>query len=325
MASSSNPPFELLVSVRYDPGLLAPSHENTAIFSTVHNQAYPPDMPELIPNYVPIQTPIYLPHLHQKRLIDAAKYFGWHEALKQLVEGGPLASPAHFAAWICDRVQSSSQNASVEGTEPLKLRILLSSAAQLSLEAAPVPHAPGIESFFPPHLPEPRFLKSGLSQGEANWPGEPSWSITLDESPTVCRDGQVDPHLHFKTTQRDVYNDARSRLGARSTSDGAQERGRSLMSEILLYNENGLITEGSLTSVYFWRDGCWVTPRSLKVGLEGQSLESSRPLAQAGTTRLYALAKGIAVEGDVPKNSICTGEVVWLSNGVRGFGWGVIR
>lgn len=44
-----------------------------------------------------------------------------------------------------------------------------------------------------------------------------------------------------------------------------------------------------------------------------------------GTTRRYALEAGLCVEESVFKDSLSQGELIWLSNGARGWGWGEIR
>ena len=41
-----------------------------------------------------------------------------------------------------------------------------------------------------------------------------------------------------------------------------------------------------------------------------------------GTTRRWALEQGLATEGIVKVEDLVDQEIVWLSNGVRGFGWG---
>ena len=77
------------------------------------------------------------------------------------------------------------------------------------------------------------------------------------------------------------------------------------------------MTEGTYTTVYFRRDDgegkeIWVTPRWQAGGNQG-------------TTRRWALENGLAKEEIVMRESVKKGEVVWLSNGVRGFGWGTIE
>ena len=84
------------------------------------------------------------------------------------------------------------------------------------------------------------------------------------------------------------------------------------MLEILLYNPTSEITEGTLTTPYFFRAGTWLTP-------------SARSGGNQGTTRRWALEKGLCVEGVVRREDVMVGEVVWLSNGVRGWGWGKVE
>lgn len=70
--------------------------------------------------------------------------------------------------------------------------------------------------------------------------------------------------------------------------------------------------EGTLTTPYFFRDGRWITPAEECGG-------------NRGTTRRWALDAGLCEEGVLRRESVREGEVVWLSNGVRGFGWGVVE
>jgi branched-subunit amino acid aminotransferase/4-amino-4-deoxychorismate lyase len=76
--------------------------------------------------------------------------------------------------------------------------------------------------------------------------------------------------------------------------------------EVLLYNTNGELIDGSITTLYFYRDNKWVTPR-------GGGLE--------GTTRRYALEAGLCSVADsaVRSDSLRDGETIWLSNAFRGF------
>lgn len=70
--------------------------------------------------------------------------------------------------------------------------------------------------------------------------------------------------------------------------------------------------EGTLTTPYFFREGRWITPAE---GCGGNR----------GTTRRWALDAGLCEEGVLRRESVREGEVVWLSNGVRGFGWGIVE
>ena len=70
--------------------------------------------------------------------------------------------------------------------------------------------------------------------------------------------------------------------------------------------------EGSITTPYFFRGGEWVTPPAADGG-------------NVGTTRRWALETGLCREMVVLRDDVKVGEVVWLSNGVRGWGWGSVK
>lgn len=76
-------------------------------------------------------------------------------------------------------------------------------------------------------------------------------------------------------------------------------------------NQDDEVMEGSITTPYFRRGGRWVTPPAAAGG-------------HVGTTRRYALEAGLCVEETVERESIRLGESIWLSNGARGWGWGVV-
>lgn len=70
--------------------------------------------------------------------------------------------------------------------------------------------------------------------------------------------------------------------------------------------------EGSITTPYFARKGKWVTPPTAHGG-------------NVGTTRRWALETGLCSEREVLRCDVKVGEVVWLSNGARGWGWGRVE
>jgi 4-amino-4-deoxychorismate lyase len=125
---------------------------------------------------------------------------------------------------------------------------------------------------------------------------KPTCTIRLDSEKT-----KQSPHTNLKTTHRPYYDAARARH-VKSSSE-----------EVLLQNLDEEITEGSITTPYFYREGRWVTP-PVHFGLAGQR----------GTTRRWAIEKGLCVEDVVRAESITDGERVWISNGVQGFRWGMI-
>ena len=128
----------------------------------------------------------------------------------------------------------------------------------------------------------------------------PAYTIYLDTQSTVQTS-----HTSFKTTHRPHYDAARSR---------ALEHVQDTTQEVLLCNPSGQVTEGTFTTPYFFREGQWVTP---PVQVEDHG-------GQQGTTRRWALENHLCVEGSIDVKTVEVGERVWLSNGVRGFGWGRI-
>lgn len=123
------------------------------------------------------------------------------------------------------------------------------------------------------------------------------WKFFLDTQPTPSTD-----FTSYKTNRRYMYDAARSRSLPEGTT-------MSSAVEVIMYNMEGDITEGSLTSLYFLREGRWVTPPS-STG------------CQRGTTRRWALKEGLCVEESLKPNSLKDGETVIISNGARGFNIG---
>ena len=178
-------------------------------------------------------------------------------------------------------------------TEPLKVRAALSSIGILNITSTKVPSVP----------PFCLFPKSLLDVISFDSPA--TFHILISMVP-------ITPTLFtkHKTTSRAQYDDARSQV----TPLIKQSEGKStsLPIEVLLCNNAGVIMEGSITTPYFNRDGYWITP-SAECG------------GNLGTTRQYALDNGLCREGIVERSTVKVGEMVVLSNGVRGFGWGIIE
>ncbi|MCJ1322487.1 hypothetical protein MMC15_007836 [Xylographa vitiligo] len=145
-----------------------------------------------------------------------------------------------------------------------------------------------------PALPLSAFFPLSLSPSPD--PATAAWRIRLFPTPI-----QPSPYTVHKTSKREMYDAARAHMSATATDV-----------EVLVVNERGEVMEGSVTTPYFRRDGRWVTPRE---GCGGNR----------GTTRRWALESGVAVEAVVRAEDVRAGEVVWLSNGVRGFGWGRVE
>lgn len=118
---------------------------------------------------------------------------------------------------------------------------------------------------------------------------DPIWTVTLDDQAT-----ETTLFTEIKTSYRGPYDRARQTAEVTLSSN----------TEVLLYNQMNEMMDGSITNVYFYRDHKWVTPDS--GGLKGAA-------------RKFALDRGLCSTASVSKNSLSDGEVVWLSNALRGF------
>lgn len=175
-------------------------------------------------------------------------------------------------------------------------------AKGLHLTITPTPAVP-LERLFPTSLSFSEDLKPLLRNRT---------QVVLDTEPT-----EKSPFTYIKTAPRTYYDSARSRMESIvAAMKGEGQNGEHVErqsatppnNEILLYNDAGEITEGSVSSVYFFRDGRWVTP---PVGRNHGGLP--------GVGRRWALEHELCVEQVVRRDDIKEGEEVWLSNGVRGF------
>ncbi|KAF2021716.1 hypothetical protein BU24DRAFT_26060 [Aaosphaeria arxii CBS 175.79] len=332
MSSAS---FRIISTIRYD-SLLLQSEENSSLSFTS-------------------PSPIYMLVYHRDRLMEAAQHFEFPAVVERLQDGKSFHEDLSKAVqdWKSHSKQGGEQDS------PLKLRVLFSKDGTLAVECTPTPALP-LTSLYPPSLDPPRrsdvsrqtrpFKPSPLTGGALDLGPAQSlptpkddpwtWKLKLDTAPTsTC------PATLLKTTARDLYNVSRSR--ALPTHPTAPTR-----VETIMYNECNEFTEGSITSLYFYRGGRWVTPPvGVPAGqLSAETLQSSedgerwdegelrRPFAgrwghsvrsskvgaggQRGTTRRWALLKGMCMEEPISVDTLEVGEGVWVSNGVIGFGFG---
>ncbi|TNE42354.1 MAG: aminodeoxychorismate synthase component I [Alphaproteobacteria bacterium] len=117
-----------------------------------------------------------------------------------------------------------------------------------------------------------------------------TWTFDLAKEPI----SSSNPFLYHKTTHRQVYDTAL----ATAKSEGPCD-------EVLLFNEQGFLTEGSRTNLFLKIKGQLITP-PLHHGL----LE--------GTLRRELLETGQAVEGDLTRSDLDTAEAIFFGNSVRG-------
>ncbi|KAF2871586.1 hypothetical protein BDV95DRAFT_618968 [Massariosphaeria phaeospora] len=325
----SDTSFQLFTSLRYDPILLTSEENSLPALSFVS------------------PSPFYMLVYHRDRMLEAAQHFDFHAVAKKLLDGKAL----HLS--LLHKVREWVDNGGQDGA--LKLRLLFDESANLSVDFMALPPVP-LATLYPSSLDPPRttstthpanYSKPSPLAGEAVDPilsdslaGEsspPTWAVKLDSAPTLSS-----PFTLLKTTHRDFYDASRERALPENLVAPAYR-------EVMLYNECQELTEGSMTSLYVFRGGKWVTPPvgvpagqldgdTLKTGQDegelrkpfagrwGHSVRSSKVGAggQRGTSRRWALGKGYCMEEPVSVDTVEKGEGVWVSNGVRGFGYGIV-
>ncbi|KAH8820928.1 aminotransferase [Xylogone sp. PMI_703] len=281
------PDFMLISSLRYDPSL-SQNIKNSQIYKAAG----------LSPG------PFYMLPYHRDRLLQAAEHFNWTEAASRLQGDAGLS---HFLRAVEESVDAKSDT-------PLRIRIVLHHDGKIVVETFPAPPVP-MENLFPTRIPPPAQSSSTGGIGSSSTggaltlgprdriPSDPqkgeAWPVLLDTATTT-----PSSFTSYKTTKRDMYSEARKRASIESLADTKEV--------LIVSNRDNAIMEGSITSVFFWRNGKWVTPPASSGGLRG-------------VFRRWALEKGISAEEAVKVDSLVDGEEVWLGNGVKGLFWGKIQ
>ncbi|KAI5951727.1 ABZ2 [Candida jiufengensis] len=121
---------------------------------------------------------------------------------------------------------------------------------------------------------------------------EDDWDIYMNKNSTL-----ISPFTSFKTTKRDVYNEARSILPNKNPGK----------EEVLLFNSQNQVMEGSFTNIAIKRyyDGKWITPL-LSCG------------CLCGVTRHFLLRKNYIEEDIITIDQISLGTEILLFNGIIG-------
>lgn len=123
---------------------------------------------------------------------------------------------------------------------------------------------------------------------------KPGFTVVIDPGPTT-----PSSHTEYKTTPRPQYDLSRRRAGLFDETEPK---------EVLLWNPEGQVMEGSRTNVYLNRGGSWVTPAEETGCLKG-------------TERRWLLVNKMVQVENVQVEDVKDGEIVLLSNGLRGI-WG---
>lgn len=238
-------------------------------------------------------SPFYMLDYHRDRILRAATYWGWNPAIKAIA--GPEGLE-NLESFLTKNLES--------GPAPLRVKVTLTKDGELGVESNNVPEQ-SLANLFPSQA-LPQDIEDAVQGSLGVLEREPVYEVYLDQDPTHRSE-----YTHYKTTKRAMYDGARKRAGIALTDT----------KEVLLVNQDdGTVMEGSTTTPYFFRGGRWVTPP-----VSRQYNAEAGSGGQDGTTRRWALERGLAIEEKVEASSVVPGESVWLSNGVRGFLFGRIK
>ncbi|KAI0699388.1 aminotransferase [Cerioporus squamosus] len=229
-------------------------------------------------------SPYLLLAYHCDRLVEAARTHGWPVPANLTLSG---------LEDLCNDA-SRTGSARLEGRtgDSYRIRILLSHTGALSVTASPTAPLP---------LPDPMVASLWLpSTSDPNPPyfGLETLVVHIDTIPTPSS-----IFTRTKTTRRDHYTAARGRCNIPPPPTTS-------LTEVLLYNEDGDVTETSIRNIAFVRRSppCWVTP-------------SASTGCLPGVVRRWLLGQGRVVsagEGELKRTDIVDGEYVLTFNGVEG-------
>ncbi|EPS44528.1 hypothetical protein H072_1442 [Dactylellina haptotyla CBS 200.50] len=273
MAESEEPPFQLFSSLQYCEELLT-QEENTIL-------------------YAGQPCPYYMLPYHRDRILQAARNFGWQAAISALQAPDCLEVIQSRCKAAIDNITKGLEDKDTHSIA-VRLRVLISKTADFTAEVNVIPRVP------PSHLFPTTLDPTAILTAE---PNITIFDVHLDTQPTPPTD-----LTRYKTTSRDHYNNARTRVGITGFVDPK---------EVVLWSPEGLIMEGSITNVYFYREdrGGWITPTTPTDSNPTNGLGAG---GTAGTVRRWLLEKGMVTVADVKRNEVEVGEWVWLSNGVKG-------
>lgn len=178
-----------------------------------------------------------------------------------------------------------------------RIKVCVSKAGEYSIEHAPLPASNNLLTAVPSYDQVQSQSVDSLPAYLSDWSG---WLLYLDSKNT-----QPTPFTSFKTTERETYNESRARF---NIVPGDRR-------EVLLYDSNDRVMEGSITSVAFWR--------RLKDPISGQLVFKwvTPPLSMGcmdGVVRKWLLDDNKIVQGIVPIDNLIDGEYVLIMNGLMG-------
>lgn len=174
-------------------------------------------------------SPFYLLGYHRDRLLKGAVHFGWSAAVEE------LRGPANLERLSQRLLEFVGENQAT----PLRLRILVGQDGKVEFGKFEFASC-SLKQLFPRRLPPP-----GSEPAQDEPAKSPAYELLVDSERTAQTE-----HTYFKTTERPMYDASRKRA---AIEPGA-------LKEALVVSQSGFVTEGSITTPYFWRDGRWLTP-----------------------------------------------------------------
>ncbi|KIX00654.1 uncharacterized protein Z518_09719 [Rhinocladiella mackenziei CBS 650.93] len=223
--------------------------------------------------------------LHRQRLHAAAQACLWPQACLR------LESQSAVADLECATEQAAKQipKPKTGHIRDVRVRILVNRHGGIQSEGVPMGGERPLEKLedgLVSCIPQSLLLPSPT-------PGVSRCLVHVDYVPTSPAF-----YTSHKTTYRRPYDDARARVGI--TKCLPTDR------EVLLFNHQNEVMEASLCTPYFYREGTWTTPPSAAGGM-------------LSVTKQWALDAGLCKEATIILGSIRPGEIIWLSNALRGF------
>jgi 4-amino-4-deoxychorismate lyase len=200
-------------------------------------------------------SPLYMLDFHRDRLLKAARYWQWDRAVDVLSHNDALDSLTQL---VVDAVDSDQM-------APVRIKILISADGRVTIEKGET-RPKALQDLFPTRLAPP--TESGTEEYSHQ---SPTYTVMLDTVP-IC----PSPFTHYKTTMRQMYDEARKRSRLTPTDHR----------EVLVSNKDGNVMEGTIFTAYFWRNGRWITPPVPHVFKDGDGSGG-----QDGTTRRWALER----------------------------------
>lgn len=209
---------------------------------------------------------------HIERLKFSFNFF--QQAAKDSNPGIQLSDIEIDGDFIFHQIVKAIEESQVPLDKPLKVRIVVSIKGSVEIILNEATERPN--------------LLDGLEDFYAE---DQRWDVYVDRTPIL-----VSPFTSFKTTRRDVQNNARRSLPGK----------RPGKEEVLLTNSAGEVMEGSITNVAFKnKAGQWTTPQLTSGCL-------------CGVARHFLLRKDFVKEGNIPVSELKIGQDVLLLNGIQG-------